>query len=843
MLKIEGERKMRKYLVYGILGILMLTLLVAPSFAWYYNEYPTPTPSDNNYENFGPRCDRLLIKLYSNAEGEWEALKTGELDTTDWPLTQTYYDQFVAAPPGGYADKVNVVTSGGESGIRNLDMNQNGDWYLDVPQNPAFPNPVANHNDTNPANDWNPVSDLNFRKAILSCMDRSYYVSNIIGSGFAVEHWGMLPPSTGLQYYQETFKIYPFNLTKAAQYLTAGGFKLNAGYRYWDRNSNDVEDPDEYINLKFVIRSDDTHRTEAGNHLADQLNSLGIRVTRMPMTSTGARAQWMVGKDAHLYTAGWRLGIEPDSIVLWSIEYYWHDGVTTCYNTPKANDPAFNTAAHDVEVANSLAAAEAGMVICNLRAANQCLNGPMWVYTGARANLRKYSGGGATGPPEEDVYKAAYWTQQTMVTGFISIHGFDFLNMHPVGYDRPQYGTIRHGFMSSEIKEWNVFYASWVWDNDALDLIHDALYAQNPYNLNDRFPWMAKNFTVGLYTHPVYGTCTKAVFTLRPDLYFSDGTPITMKDIYFTIVESAPLLAAKGYQNPWYWSTVRHVLSFSILDPMTFEVLIDVKSIWAFSLTGAGLRMLPEHVYRPIITTGDPTVPVPDPNCIGAGPWRLREYASFSHIEMVANTPGRTVTTNFPGATAKTNPYGFHRWCALQVNVKADPAYLNKFVAGSRTLYVNLKNEWLSGSITVDKTVSVKFPNGSTVTLATVNGIVIGAGASHQESFTYNWPWGKHEVTVSASVTAPAWAVQPNVVTYTYWVTIKQDIAGALYIGNIAPSITVDISDVARASAAFGSYPGHPKWSSIVDQNNDYKIDISDIARISAKFGWAYGVQ
>ena len=837
---------MRKDIVYGILGILMLTLLVTPSFAWFYNEYPTPTPSDFDYELFGPRVDRLLIKLYSAAEGEWEALKNDELDITDWPLTQTYYNQFIAAPPTGYADTVNVVSVGGEFGIRCLDMNQNNNPYLDEPQNPAFPNPVANKDDVDPKNDWNPMSDLNMRKAVLSCMDRSYYVSNIIGAGFAIEHWAPLPPATGLQYYQPTFLMYPYNLTKAAEYLAAGNFKLNGGtgYIYWDRDSDNVEDADEWVELIFVIRSDDTHRTAAGNHLAAQLQTLNIRLNIMPLTSTGARSQWMQAKNAHLYTAGWSLGIEPDSIVLWLIDYYWHTGPTsTCYNTPHANDPAFNTAARIVETANSFAEAEAAMMICNTRAAEAALTGPMWCYSSTMANLRTYSGGGSGGPAEEAAYVGNYWLGTTMVGGYGSDSFFGFLNMHPEGYERPQYGTIRYGFKVTEIKSFNPFYAEWVWDNNVLDLVHDALYAANPYNLNERFAWMAKNFTIGLYNHPVYGTCTKAVFTLRPDLYWQDGNPITMKDIYFTIVESPLLLQAGGYQNPWYWSTVRHVLSFSILDPMTFEVLIDVKSVWAFSLTGAGIRMLPEHIWRNIILTGDPEGVAPDPNMIGAGAWRLREYQSTAYVELVANTPGRTVQTNFAGSVAITNAKGYHKWCPLYINVKADPAYRNKFESGSRTLTVTLKNEWLSGSITVDKNIAIHWNNGTTTTLATLNGIVIAAGASHTETFTFDWTWGKHSIEVSASVTGPSWAVQPNVVTYTYWVTIKADIAGGTYLGNVAPSITVDIQDVARASGAFGSYPGHSKWNAIVDQNNDYKVDIQDIARISSKFGWAFGIQ
>jgi hypothetical protein len=48
----------------------------------------------------------------------------------------------------------------------------------------------------------------------------------------------------------------------------------------------------------------------------------------------------------------------------------------------------------------------------------------------------------------------------------------------------------------------------------------------------------------------------------------------------------------------------------------------------------------------------------------------------------------------------------------------------------------------------------------------------------------------------------------------------------------------VDMTDVARVSAAFGSYPNHPKWNPDCDINGDGKIDIIDVAKTCANFGW-----
>jgi len=48
----------------------------------------------------------------------------------------------------------------------------------------------------------------------------------------------------------------------------------------------------------------------------------------------------------------------------------------------------------------------------------------------------------------------------------------------------------------------------------------------------------------------------------------------------------------------------------------------------------------------------------------------------------------------------------------------------------------------------------------------------------------------------------------------------------------------VDIQDLARVSAAFGSFIGHPRYNAEYDINKDGRIDIQDVARVSSQFGW-----
>jgi len=840
---------MRKNLLF-VIAFLMLALLFAPAFAWYYNDIPTPTnpslpPHDQKFETFGPRCDRILIQLFSTAEQEWESLlATPQLiDMTDWPLTQEYYDKLKVVPE---INRTNLVSSGGEFGIRCLDINQNPNRYAGAPPDPDYPNPVANLNDTDPSNDYNPTSDLNFRKAILSCIDRDHYIANIIGTLSGVDLWCCLPPATGAAYYNDTYMktMYPFSLENARAWLNNAthGFKLvgakETGWRYWDLDDDNVEDDNEYVNLKFVIRSDDTHRKLIGIHIADKLNEVGIRVNRMFLDISGARTQWMDNKDANLYTAGWSLGIEPDSIVLWMGDaglypgagYYWHPG--RCYNTAYANDAEFNVAAGIVEVAGSEQEAIDNMVICNRRAAEAAINGPLFCYSSVMANARKYCGT----LPEESAYTGQYWRGTTCVIGYGIDSYFGFMNMKPTGTERPENSTIRYAFKTADIRSFNNIYAEWVWDNAVLDLTYDSLVASNPYSLTTRMPWMCSDYVVGSYIHPTLGNCTKVVFTLRPDMTWTDGTPITMNDVYFTLVEIKGLLKARGFANAWWYSAVKNILSFTQLDPYTFEILINVYSIWAFGLTGAGVRIMPKHIWEPICKTGDPTGIAPDPNMISSGPWRFREYKAAGYVDLVANKPGRTVTTSHTGSTPVTSPKGYFKYYPIEAIITT-PAGL-KFEKCDHTLTVTLKNN-AEEPVRVNKNVTITFANGTKIDLVINNDVTIPGKGSYKEEWTFCWPWGKHWVEVSIHIKEPAWLECTMItVKIPFWVTIKEDIGGAMQDGVTAPDIRVEGKDIAVASKAFGTKPGDARWSAVADVTGDYRVEGKDIARLARTFGW-----
>jgi hypothetical protein len=294
------------------------------------------------------------------------------------------------------------------------------------------------------------------------------------------------------------------------------------------------------------------------------------------------------------------------------------------------------------------------------------------------------------------------------------------------------------------------------------------------------------------------------------------------------------------------------------------EILYDVASYFALAWTIGGFYIVPKHIWKPLIISGaNMNAFAPDPNFICSGPFRYLQFTPTSSLVVVANTAGRTVTTDRAGAVPITSPKGYHNYCPVYVNVHNVPTYATTLLVDPVTKHgvfdfdITIRNIWLNdsqgGLLTVDKYVYV-----DGVLLATFpHNIDIGTNI---ESFAYDWTSGRHNITVAVHVTGPAmiddvhvnpWISQWINVTQRYWVTIKEDIAGTTLYEELGlpsypyktevpcPDIKVDLKDVFGAALAFGTSPGHLKWNSSADINNDYKCDLKDYFAIVKQFGIA----
>jgi len=860
---------MRIMIVFAALGILTLALFTTPANTWIYQN---STPEDKKYEKFGPRADRLLIKLYPNETAEWDALARGEIDMTDWPLSKPYFDLFTSGwinPATGqpYNETINTVSYGAEFGLYILDLNNNNNEFLGNPPNPAYPNPVYP----------NPCSVKEFRQAIAHLVDRNQ-LDTIIGKGFYVPLYTLVLPSMGAYCHPEIRLggalenlTYPYSRGAAEALLDANGFPINAstGWRFWDRNHNSIEDHGEYLELRFFIRYDCRDRFSFGRYVTDELNAVKVRVKSIYNIVSPPLFDPMGKKDFHLFIGGWSLGIDPDHLILWNWDYYWHPG--RCYNYAGCNSVLFNEYSYGVMDAETLDKAKTNAWLAQEVFAGEVLSVPLWSGAGSKPMNRIYTGGNTWLPvsPDdgENMLRGRCWEGVTNRQGYGIDEFHTFLDMHPAGIERGdgENMTIRWGFKTTEIKSFNPIYADRPWDWDVLGLIYESLLTRNPFNSAEIIPWLAESFEVSTYNNPYYGELhSKIKFTIRADATWHDGTPITTADVYFTFVELPRILKAR-VPSPIWWNWDEPTVDLKILDPYNFEALFFVKSVF-LAVSMSSVVILPKHIWKPIAESAPIDVltgPEPDPNMIGSGPWRLKEYVASSHVLLVSNRVGRSVQTNSGGSTPITSPIGYWRYAPVVLESRVDGTTRGKigyYGPGAfgwmplpppqpHNVSFTVANQYLNRPITINIYQTITYFNDTKIetTIPSINLNALGQPG-------YNWTWTftsilKGRIRIDVRIHIPAEDVWFNS-TRLLWGTVKEDIVGSTFYDDIglgtypfksqlpSPDFKVNIRDLSTVSRAFGTYLGHSRWNPVCDMNDDYKINIRDIALVARRFGW-----
>jgi ABC-type transport system substrate-binding protein len=910
---------MNKKLV--LLSIALLSMLMISAFpvkAWVYPDGST----DSKFELYGPHIAGILCKLYANEQAEWTAMDNNELDFEDWPLTAAWVDAWQDDP------RFQLANYGGEAGYFILDFNNNGDLLL--------PN-----GDPNPAIDpemlINVMTILSFRQA-LACMVNRTFIVETITLGFGLPMWTPVPVYMNATVHPDivpggsleniTYGGWNKDIARAEAYLNDDGFLYNPGeyaWRFYDKNGNGHYDAGEEFSLIFYSRSDSLERLEFADDYVIELmaDPIKINVDYRPRDRAECSNKVFGAKEFHMYTGGWIfIGPDPDYLYdLYHSTMYWHPGKPPNYGD--GYDLILDTCADNIKFATTVAAGTTAAYDFQKRFADLAWSVPLWCASGVKAYRRV--------PVNEP--GLTEWKGVVNQLGFGMNSWWTFLNlMKECEFYPPIYAT--YGFKTTTIDWLNPVYAEWYWDWEVLGKIYDGCAARNPYSLVMEVPQLAKKWEVGLWEDPnTHEMKSKVRITLRPDLYWQDGTPVTTADLAYTFVESIDALLDKDLIPPWWYPTVQYFRSFFIIDPLNVEILLDVQSVWAVNWV-VGTVVIPKHIWKPIIDASTQLNnivhnPQPDPDCIGTGPFRFVQYIPEDKCELVANTPGSIVH-------GVTSP-GYWQYCPVHVNIepkdlkfKTDPGYPNTNI--DVNFSVKVHNLWLNqcsgGYLEINKYIYI---DGQLLPILLENMTVVNpedpiSTMWHEISPVFSTEWHlasyevdtpppglspsdiinferinpscgnleimyvhiidviygpqviilgeileiwttipscvpliegffivnlakcKHEITVKVHIKGPEnltglthpnpWICQWINVTVPIWITIKQDIGGAMYQGKVpAPDCKVDGKDIAYASSAFNTVPGMKKWSPVADITGDYKVDGKDIANIAKYYG------
>jgi len=562
----------------------------------------------------GPRMDQLLIKYYSSAGAVFDALKAGEIDLMNWPLTYEQYEEAIADPNI-------IVAKYSEFGMFEIDFNCN---YTSLV-----------------APDWrNPLNYTEFRQALAFCVNKEWLLTDIVkGFGTRIDtpvsrplhddpwvnfdycRWGPngedlgnypyeYDPYAALallydnNWYDKT--VYPtFEDLKAA--YDSGALEAAAGttegaiYPPGHDKAGEPLDP-----LKVYIRSDHEPRHQAGLALVDHMKKLGI-----PVGSSGVCAPPVMQDRAyHIYTGGWSMGrfplhfwglYTPIGIFEWGPNYpLIQDGELTYWaelEYPKA--PDLETA---IQAAKE----------CQRILVEKCYG--VWLYT---------SGG--------------YIAYRKGWLGIINTRGyglstnveFCFLNCY---HENPDVKTIRWGLNQVPPTMLNPLFSQWLYEYEVTDRIFGGfgMMSFKPYDpvkpghspTASDMPWYAVDWK----RETIDGKDHIHVW-IRDDIVFHDGTPFTVYDWNYTIT------LILSYPDSWGYPDLAGMFEQIIIhNDYYIEFVMTGSSFWNTYVPG--VLPLPKHIYETISDhhgtwPGEDEGKTPEEVYVGIGEWKFVEMTDL----------------------------------------------------------------------------------------------------------------------------------------------------------------------------------------------------------------------
>jgi hypothetical protein len=718
---------MKKIVVLSVLLVAVLGLMIVPVNAFVNpnpNTFPYIPTVNNNYELYGPHVAGINCIMYIDQGAEWTAMNapssygtgSANLDLEDWALTTDW----ISAWTNNKA--FTVQTYGGENGYFILDMNNNA---------------------TLPDGTPNPMADFYIRAAIAYLTNRTNIVS--LASGWyalGIPMYTICPPymsniidttitptggnSSYCCTYPGTNNSDP---AEAAHILKADADLCYNGAEPGTLNGTWY---DNYTGhwavmptMTFYVRNDDPERILIGDQIWGETQNIPglppLPITEIYGSAAEIENPVMYYKDFAMYTGAWTgIGPTPDVFFnLYAQEAYWPLGFSPNYdhcsfdNTYGGTYPwATNELALEYWLTQDFTA-------LSQPAGIQAAKNAQWVFALCSAAVPLYCHAGykavSNTPSQANEQASGPWMQMVNLPSVGMNNWYTLLDAVDPTATNPSTLYINYGFKSPyTINMQNILYYSSYWDGVVLGEIYDSGATLDPVTLSTWVPQLFENWSVGTWTGP-FGTCTYVNLTLRPDVYWQDGQPLTIADVIYTLTECGKDLIAKGLPPPWWWPVVSYFVSVEQIDAYNVQILLNVQSYWALAWVISSV-IIPKHIWQPLISgypTTNPTISFADPNEIGSGPFRFHSYDPLVNVVLDANTPG-SVESAFPPIISP----GYYQYYPLRVDISLGPSNLARIGLSGATrasvpseaqyyANINLYNLCTSGSLAVNMYVYV----------------------------------------------------------------------------------------------------------------------------------------
>ena len=580
-------------------------------------------PVGANGSGKGPTMNNLQFTFYSDQTSMFNALISNQIDFMGWPLSQNEY---------------NTVSNNQNSNIQLLPS-----YNLDV-YDIAF-----NNNATDPSHaDWgtSPTELVGFRKAMnytefrqaMACLvDKDKLVSSLNGFATridtpiprpAMDNWvnfqdskydsnGNLQPNSntlsGNNYpwdYSETNALtilwnngwysqstYPALTNLLAAFQTNG--QLPMGSVVYPDGPKAGQPIDSIV---AYIRTDDPARQQAGDALANEMEKIGISVTRNYVNGlSAARTPVYEDHDYDFYTEGYLIGSMPT----WFYSSYTPAGIypngpnicmiqdadLTYHATLENNAPTLTDYMNEA-------------LICQDIITQQAMFVPLYSTISYYAYRTGWLNAVATKVLGLQASEAYYSST------------LDYF-MLAVQNQNPTVNTIRFGTLNSlDAMQINPLFSSDIEDYQVIDRIFTGVMNTNPFSPTTPgdMPWMVYDATSQLsnfwgwnpYNGPgasgvpgtdVYGAadttyytnCANCTYYFRDDIKWQDGTPFTVDDFNYT------LYLNNVYGDAYSNIETGYIVNFTKINDYTCSIYFNSPSFTM--LYDPIMDIVPEHIY------------------------------------------------------------------------------------------------------------------------------------------------------------------------------------------------------------------------------------------------------
>ena len=305
--------------------------------------------------------------------------------------------------------------------------------------------------------------------------------------------------------------------------------------------------------------------------------------------------------DWHLYTGGWFLGSVPDHLYslyhsLFASNACGGKRSTFAQNYHFYCSPAYDEEASAGQFAPTHADANAHLLNAALIAHREVMTVPIYSGTG----LRFVALNGWDGLVSElgKGFQSGFWPLLNMRcrAGYVPTNPI----YAPGGGDCT---TIRRGF-SQEVHHLSPFHATTLWEFEVLENIYDSMLVVNPLTTGvgrQVVDWMTVKHASSFDPNEVFAGVTgltTQMWSLRNDLKWHDGVPITAADVAYSILAFRdPPLPCLGCVAP------SSILAATALDLRTIEVKLRGQSPF-YELNIGTFPILPKHIWA--LLCGDP---------------------------------------------------------------------------------------------------------------------------------------------------------------------------------------------------------------------------------------------